>query len=533
MLVLVIGFAFQAGISVVSLISLKQSMLQARTLEVKHLLETAYSAVVFYHDQATKGLMTEEAAKTAAKDAVRALHYDNGNYFFIWTMDGVGVAHGSHPEWEGKHVLESPEKEKLPVVSYMVFRLIEACKTAQKEGVTTYRIPKPGLVEPVDKIAYTRLFEPWGWSVGTGAYVDDIEATFRAKTIILLWVFAGLIGVAGFITFLLGRDLAGALRRLSVRIASVAAGEFEGKVPEIERRDEVGIMARGVLVLRDRSRAAAELSEEILKSNQRLSEETIRAGKLAIEAEQASVAKSEFLANMSHEIRTPMNGVIGMTELLLDTDLTPDQRHYAETVRTSGSSLLGLINDILDLSKIEANKLELETVPFDLLQLLDNLAAALSPQADAKGIELFCVADPDVPATIQGDPGRLRQILTNLLGNAIKFTERGEVDVRVSIESQSESGYRLRFSVRDTGIGIPKEKLSTIFEKFSQVEASTTRKFGGTGLGLPIANQLVELMGGHIDVKSMLGQGTEFRFTILMSLASSKEEERRASCPTA
>jgi signal transduction histidine kinase len=529
MLVLVIGFTFQACISVVSLISLRQTMLQARTQEVKHLLETAYSAVVFYHGEFVKGRMTEEQAKQAARDVVRSLHYDSGNYYFIWTMEGVGVSHGSHPEWEGKNVLESPVKEKLPVVSYMVAQLVEACKSAAKEGAATYRIPKPGHAEPVDKIAYTRLFEPWGWSVGTGVYVDDIDATFRAKTVNLLAVFAGLMVVAGLFTFLLGRDLSASLSRLTVRISSVAGGEFEGKVPEVERQDEVGIMARALLVLRDRSRDAAELSREILESNERLSEETQRANKLAIAAEQASVAKSEFLANMSHEIRTPMNGVIGMTDLLLDTDLTASQRHYAETVRASGNSLLVLINDILDLSKIGANKLELEEVEFDLHELFESLATAFAPQADSKGIELFCIADPDVPAMVHGDPGRLRQILTNLTGNAVKFTSVGEVDVRVALEEMGETDCLLRFSVKDTGIGIPEEKFQAIFEKFTQVEASTTRNYGGTGLGLAIARQLVETMGGKIQIKSKPGHGTEFSFSIRLPLAVQLEARERVS----
>ncbi len=259
MVVLVIGCAFQACISALSLINLKQSMLRDRTAEVKHLLETAYSTVAFYHDQASKGLMTDEAARKAAKDAVRAMHYDNNNYFFIWDLNGVGVAHGSHPEWEGRNLLKPPDSVKLPVVSYMVARLIETCKSDTKEGVTTYRIPKFGLTEPVDKIAYTRLFEPWGWSIGTGAYVDDIDATFRAQAISLLWVFTGLIGLASTFTFVIGLDLSGALTRLSARVESIAKGELEGGVPETGRRDEVGVMARALLVLRDNSREAVEL----------------------------------------------------------------------------------------------------------------------------------------------------------------------------------------------------------------------------------------------------------------------------------
>jgi diguanylate cyclase (GGDEF)-like protein len=259
MVVLVIGCAFQACISALSLINLKQSMLQDRTAEVKHLLETAYSTVAFYHDQASKGLMTDEAARQAAKDAVRAMHYDNNNYFFIWDLNGVGVAHGSHPEWEGRNLLKPPDSVKLPVVSYMVARLIETCKSDKKEGVTTYRIPKFGKSEAVDKIAYTRLFEPWGWSIGTGAYVDDIDATFRAQAFSLLWMFTGLIALASTFTFVVGRNLSAALTRLSARVASIAKGELEGGVPETERKDEVGVMARALLVLRDNSREAVEL----------------------------------------------------------------------------------------------------------------------------------------------------------------------------------------------------------------------------------------------------------------------------------
>jgi len=461
----------------------EQSIIEEHKKFTVSMVDIAHSVVDRQHQLELKGEFTRDEAQQRALAMIHQINNING-YFWIHTLDLVMVTHPLNRSLEGKNLAEyrDPDGFKLFVAMNDLIRV-------SGSGFIQYKWLKPSDGSIQSKISYLKGFQPWGWVIGSGLYLDDLnrEVTLIRRQVAAITV-SLLIGIVCFSLY--------AARRVNQPLRT--ALEITRSIAMLPPHEQVttGTSSEPQLLLN----AIESMVQELKKSKD--------------EAESSNRAKSMFLAKMSHEIRTPMNAVIGMTELALESSVSVEQKEYLEGVRSSGEHLMQLINDILDISKIEAGHLQLEKTSFPLRQLIDNSMKPLEYRAQQKGLYCSILIDDSLPAQLCGDPLRLRQVITNLVGNAIKFTSHGGITLRVDREAVTETAVALILSVSDTGIGISDADRDHIFTPFVQANAAITRHYGGTGLGLSIVRQIVEMMGGGVTVASESGKGSTFSATL-------------------
>ncbi len=399
-------------------------------------------------------------------------------------------------------------------------REVMALSSAGRRDEASELLRGPALQQLADQISndsveWIRFNEALARTAGQ-AVVDSIAAARRRMFIANLAAFL-LTGILGLVTF---RRIVTPIRALDGSVRSIAAGEYDKEVPFTDATDETGGLARSVDVLKHGAAQTAQLLEQTRQQAHQLETQATALVSATRKAEEATEMKSMFLANMSHEIRTPMNAIIGLSHLALKTPLSAKQRDYVSKVHNAGTSLLAVINDILDFSKIEAGRLDIESVDFRLDEVIGSVTTLTAQKAHDKGLEFLAHVDASVPEHLRGDPLRLGQILTNLVNNAVKFTERGEIRLDIALVERTGEKVQLKCSVSDTGIGMTPEQSAKLFQPFTQADMSTTRKHGGTGLGLTISRRLVDLMGGRIWLESEAGAGTTFYFTVWLGIGS-------------
>lgn len=475
----------------------EDSMLQQRRWYVASRVEMAYQLVGSYRQRFEDGELPLALAQERALARLQIMSVKD-DYFWVHSLNLVMLMHPYEPALVGKSL---PEDGGGSYNTRRLFVAMNRMVTKSGKGFIAYDWPKPGQHKPVPKLSYVRLFEPWGWVIGSGVYIDDIHAeveSLRHKVYVVVGMVLAMIIVFSVIAAArIKRPIQQSLELLQnipehYRPEPVAGG----------RLDESGRLLQSLIALVTKVTEAKNM------------------------AEAASAAKGEFLAQLSHEIRTPMNAISGLTELAIDQADSPQQRELLAGIQYAADHLLSLVNQVLDFSKLESGAVELEQVPFRLRQTLQATLLPFAVRARAKGIGFDTLFDDTLPESVVGDPVRLRQVVVNLVGNAVKFTSQGGITVHVEAGAPFEGQLELCISVKDTGIGIPREKIDQIFTPYAQAESSTTRKFGGTGLGLSIVRRLLEVMQGTITVDSQPGVGTTFQVTVPVRLP--EEPDRMA-----
>lgn len=459
---------------------------------IAELVDMAVGVVENCHRQEQNGQLTTSEAQQSALATLKVMSRDNG-YFWIHDMQLKMVMHPYETSLDNQNLANyaDPNGKKLFVE---MNRLV----AGSGAGYLEYLWPKPGQDRPVAKVSHVKLFAPWGWVIGSGMYLDDISnvvASLRHKVYLIVGIVLVLItGFSLVVAIRIKKPLQQALTLLQ-------------DIPEQYRP------VQGTAVLDESNRLLRALVNLVtgLKAQKE-------------QAEAASAAKGAFLAQMSHEIRNPMNAINGLTELALDQAPSPQQKELLEGINHAANHLLSLVNQVLDFSKLEAGTVELEQIAFDVRQTITATLLPFSVRMRSQGIGFETILADDLPKQIVADPTRLRQVLVNLVGNAVKFTRQGHIEVTVEKGKQVGRRCELRIMVRDTGIGIPQEKFDQIFAPYTQAAASTTREFGGTGLGLTIVKQLLEAMQGTITVESKPGEGTSFFVTVPVAIPDHEEQ---------
>lgn len=469
----------------------EQSLIEEHKNFTVSMVDIALSIVERQHQFELKGERTKAEAEESALSIIGQINNQNG-YFWIHTTDLKMVTHPLNRALEGQDLSEYRDPDGLKL-----FVLMNKIITDFGHGFIEYKWQKPSNGSIQSKMSYVKLFEPWGWVIGSGIYMDDLkrDVTELRQQLIAITILL-LTGIL-FFSLYAARRVNQPLR-MALNITSTIAQLPQSANPIVTNSEPQ-------LLLQAIENMVRELKEA------------------KDEAESSNRAKTSFLANMSHEIRTPMNGIIGMTELAMESAVSLEQKEYLQGVSSSAEHLMNLINDILDISKIEAGRLQLESIPFFLNEVIATIIRPLELRAAQKGIYCNLRISQTIPDKLIGDPLRLRQIITNLVGNAIKFTNNGGVTLRIDEDNVTDTSVTLIISVSDTGIGIHKSDLGEIFNPFVQADSSITRQFGGTGLGLSIVSQIVDMMGGTVAVSSEPGNGSTFCVKLSFILSSDNE----------